>query len=260
VLGSDRLRHFLQLPQLPGWIALAQVAVGDHLQSATQQLAQGFVGGVHPVKKRRRRALSIVEAAGVAIHFVAVELEQDPHRPAADLAIVIDITGRLHRRWGGNFKLLKAGRADDGDSVHGDKTPVGTRLPRQTPQSLLVGDRLPCQHPVMSPAFYHIAHLVGLIFVFTGFGALLSAETARSAMKWHGIGLVISLVSGFGLVAKLGLSYSSPWLIVKMALWLVLGFLPVLARRKVLPAKAVLLLAILTGAVLAWLGYLKPAL
>ena len=112
----------------------------------------------------------------------------------------------------------------------------------------------------MSPAFYHIAHLVGLIFIFTGFGALLSAETARSAMKWHGIGLVISLVSGFGLVAKLGLSYASPWLIVKMALWLVLGFLPVLARRKVLPAKAVLLLAILTGAVLAWLGYLKPAL
>jgi hypothetical protein len=112
----------------------------------------------------------------------------------------------------------------------------------------------------MSPAFYHIAHLVGLIFVFTGFGALLSAETARNAMKWHGIGLVISLISGFGLVAKLGLSYSSPWLIVKMALWLVLGFLPVLARRKVLPARAVLLLAILTGTVLAWLGYLKPAL
>jgi hypothetical protein len=112
----------------------------------------------------------------------------------------------------------------------------------------------------MSPAFYHIAHLVGLIFVFTGFGALLSTETARSAMKWHGIGLVISLISGFGLVAKLGLSYSSPWLIVKMALWLVLGFLPVLARRKILSAQAVLLLAILTGAVLAWLGYLKPAL
>jgi hypothetical protein len=78
-------------------------------------------------------------------------------------------------------------------------------------------------------------------------------------MKWHGIGLLISLVSGFGLVAKLGLSYSAPWLIVKMALWLVLGFLPVLARRKVLPAPVVLLLAIITGAVLAWLGYLKPA-
>mgnify|MGYP001627212412 CR=1 FL=1 len=109
----------------------------------------------------------------------------------------------------------------------------------------------------MSPAFYHIAHLVGLIFVFAGFGALLSAETARSAMKWHGIGLVISLISGFGLVAKLGLSYSSPGLLVKMALWLVLGFLPVLARRKVLPAPVVLFIAIVIGTVLASIGYLK---
>jgi len=110
----------------------------------------------------------------------------------------------------------------------------------------------------MSPAFYHIAHLVGLILVFVGFGALLASETAKSAMKWHGIGLVISLVSGFGLVAKLGLSYTAPWVLVKMALWLVLGFLPVLARRKVLPAPAVLLIAVVIGGVLAYLGYLKP--
>lgn len=201
--------------------------------------------------------LSIVKAAGAAGHLVAIELKQDPQRPAANLAVVIDITGRFCRRGGWRFELLKAGWADDGNSVHVKETPPGAGSLRQTPQSLLVGSRLPCQHPAMSPVFYHILHVVGMIFVFTGFGALLSTETARSAMKWHGIGLVISLITGFGLVAKLGLSYSSPGLLVKMALWLVLGFLPVLARRKVLPAPVVVVLAIITGGVLASIGFLK---
>ncbi|HCN29295.1 MAG TPA: hypothetical protein DIT64_11205 [Verrucomicrobiales bacterium] len=107
----------------------------------------------------------------------------------------------------------------------------------------------------MSPAFYHIAHVVGLIFIFTGFGALLADTASRAAMKWHGIGLIISLVSGFGLVAKLQLPYTSTWLLVKMGLWLVLGFLPVLARRKVLPAGVVVLIAIVIGGGLAFLGY-----
>lgn len=127
----------------------------------------------------------------------------------------------------------------------------------ETTQTPLVASPHPCQHSIMSLAFYHIAHLVGLILVFIGFGALLSAESARSAMKWHGIGLVVSLISGFGLVAKHGLSYSSPGLLVKMALWLVLGFLPVLARRKVLPAPVVLVIAVVIGATLAAIGYLK---
>lgn len=112
----------------------------------------------------------------------------------------------------------------------------------------------------MSPQTYHILHLLGLIFVFIGFGGLLSSEGAKKAMKWHGIGLVISLVSGFGMLAKLGMMSAMPkWVWIKIALWLVLGFLPVLAKRRVIAAPVVVLIAALIGVGLACLGYLKPA-
>lgn len=106
---------------------------------------------------------------------------------------------------------------------------------------------------------YHFIHLIGLIFVFIGFGGLLSQDGARKAMMWHGIGLVISLVSGFGMLAKMGIMGSMPvWVWIKIALWLVLGFLPVLAKRRVLPAKGVVLIAAIVGACLGYLGYFKP--
>lgn len=112
----------------------------------------------------------------------------------------------------------------------------------------------------MSLQTYHFLHLIGLICVFIGFGGLLSSEGARKAMKWHGIGLVISLVSGFGMLAKMGIMGSMPvWVWIKIALWLVLGFLPVLAKRRVLSAPLVVLIAVIVGAVLAYLGYFKPA-
>ncbi|MCA1962768.1 MAG: hypothetical protein LDL31_02340 [Prosthecobacter sp.] len=111
----------------------------------------------------------------------------------------------------------------------------------------------------MSLPFYHLLHLVGLIFVFIGFGALLNPGSRR-AMMWHGIGLLISLISGFGMLAKMGIFKSMPtWVWVKIGLWLVLGFLPMLSRRGKLPAGVVVFIAAVIGAALAWLGYLKPA-
>lgn len=112
----------------------------------------------------------------------------------------------------------------------------------------------------MSLQTYHFIHLIGLIFVFIGFGGLLlSQDGARKAMMWHGIGLVISLVSGFGMLAKMGIMAHMPvWVWIKIALWLVLGFLPVLAKRRVLSAKGVVLIAAIVGAGLAYLGYFKP--
>ncbi len=113
----------------------------------------------------------------------------------------------------------------------------------------------------MSIAFYHYLHLLGLILVFVGFGSLMSAENSKSAMKWHGIGLLISLISGFGMLAKMGIMANMPsWVWAKIVLWLILGGLPVLAKRRVLAPSFVVLLAVLCGAGLAYLGYFKPAL
>lgn len=111
----------------------------------------------------------------------------------------------------------------------------------------------------MSLQTYHILHLVGLILVFIGFGSLLSVEGAKSAMKWHGTGLLISLVSGFGMLAKMGIMGAMPkWVWIKIGLWLVLGVLPVLAKRRVIAAPLVVLMAVIVGAGMATLGYLKP--
>lgn len=107
----------------------------------------------------------------------------------------------------------------------------------------------------MSPAFYHIAHLVGLILLFAGFGAVASGN--RKGMMYHGIGLLILLIAGFGLIAKMGYSYTSPFIIAKGVIFLILGFLPVLSKRNVLPATAVLWIAVLLGGLAAYVGYLK---
>ncbi|RBP42386.1 hypothetical protein DES53_10692 [Roseimicrobium gellanilyticum] len=115
----------------------------------------------------------------------------------------------------------------------------------------------------MSPAFYHIAHLVGLILLFVGFGALASGN--RKGMMYHGIGLLILLIAGFGMIAKIkqgmpSMSYTEPWLIAKYAIFLILGLvLPVLAKRKMLPANAVLWIAILLGGCAAYLGKMQGA-
>ena len=107
--------------------------------------------------------------------------------------------------------------------------------------------------------FYHIAHIVGLVFVFIGFGCLLTSEGAKSAMKWHGTGLLISLVTGFGMLARLQISWPWPtWVIVKVSLWVVLAVLPILAKRRVVAAPVVVILVAAVGGVLAYMGYLKP--
>ena len=112
----------------------------------------------------------------------------------------------------------------------------------------------------MSLQTYHFLHLIGLILVFVGYGGLLSSEGAKKAMKWHGIGLVISFISGFAMLAKLGIAWPFPTFVwVKIALWLVLGFLPVLSKRRVLSPQVVVMLAMVVGAVLAYIGYFKPA-
>jgi hypothetical protein len=109
----------------------------------------------------------------------------------------------------------------------------------------------------MSPVFYHLAHLVGLILLFVGFGGLLSADplARRRAMMFHGIGLVILLVAGFGLIAKLKLPYTSPFIIAKFVIFVVLGGLPMLTKR--ISATAVVLIAVVLGALAAYLGYFK---
>lgn len=92
----------------------------------------------------------------------------------------------------------------------------------------------------MNPQIYQVLHAVGILMVFLGYGALLARSMAApdnvSVRKLgsitSGIGLVLILVAGFAMISKFGYSFTAPWLIVKMLVWLALGGLIVLINRK----------------------------
>ena len=103
----------------------------------------------------------------------------------------------------------------------------------------------------MVPNFYQVLHIVGISMVFLGYGALLARSMAApenvSVRKLgsitSGIGLSLILVAGFGLIAQLGHSFTDTWILVKFAIWLILGGLVVLINRK--PQLAILLWCLL---------------
>ena len=64
----------------------------------------------------------------------------------------------------------------------------------------------------MDPGIYKIIHFVGLIVLFLGIGSLMTSDPKKPAsfplpVMIHGIGLLLILVSGFGLEAKLKLGF-----------------------------------------------------
>lgn len=92
----------------------------------------------------------------------------------------------------------------------------------------------------MDPNIYQVLHIVGIAMVFLGYGALLARSMAAPNNKsvrrlgsiTGGVGLLLILVAGFGLISKLGHSFTAPWLIVKMVIWLALGALIIQINRK----------------------------
>lgn len=112
----------------------------------------------------------------------------------------------------------------------------------------------------MSYVFYKTLHFCGLFLVVTCLGAIASHrlqggtkenfKNRKLFMALHGIGLLISFVAGFGLVAKGGYSFSQPWLYIKMAVWLVVGMYPVIFYKQKTDSKLPLFglfLVLLTG-------------
>ena len=142
----------------------------------------------------------------------------------------------------------------------------------------------------MSPQIYHIIHLVGVLCLFVGIGSFLTTSgTDRPGMKFHGIGLLLLLVAGFGMLHKLHIpiipattetaapaamiagdtsgfvvaanfgSILRYWVVIKIAIFLFLGALPVLAKKRALQPGVLVTIAIILGGVAAYLGYFKPS-
>lgn len=120
----------------------------------------------------------------------------------------------------------------------------------------------------MSYEFYKVIHFLGIALVLTGLAGVLTVKmsggslegtTKRLVFSAHGLGLLFVLVSGFGLMARLQLTQMMPgWIFGKLAVWLILGGIIALLKRKgqIGTPLYLLLIAIFTAA--AYLAVTKP--
>jgi hypothetical protein len=110
----------------------------------------------------------------------------------------------------------------------------------------------------MDPLTYKIIHITGIALLAMGTGGRLAGGERRKAFAIaQGIGLLVMLVSGFGLLAKLGLGFPH-FAIVKTVLWVVIAMLPVLFRKLKTPLFAEILIVLILVGVLAYLGLAQP--
>ncbi len=113
----------------------------------------------------------------------------------------------------------------------------------------------------MTPETYRWLHLVGVLMLFVGLGGILAqagdGKGSRLFLALHGIGLVAMLVCGIGYIHKKPLAWEN-WVFAKIACWVLLGAVPVLVRRGVLPRALALILVIGLGGAAAWLAQAKP--
>lgn len=118
----------------------------------------------------------------------------------------------------------------------------------------------------MSYEFYRLMHFLGIFLALTAISgqiiaAILQQPKQHPAKRFlsisHGVGLVIALVGGFGLLAKLGVGFPG-WVHGKIAIWIVFGFWGALAFRQQKLARVLWLGMIALGVIGAYLARYKP--
>lgn len=102
-----------------------------------------------------------------------------------------------------------------------------------------------------------VLHLASAFALFGSLGAILMVSARpKSAVILHGISLLALLLIGFALLGKPPMAKS--WWMIKVGLWLFMGFAPLIAKRRYLHPMLVFLLVLLAGSAAAWLGLMKP--
>lgn len=121
---------------------------------------------------------------------------------------------------------------------------------------------------MISDLGYKVIHLAAVLLVLLSLGAACvdsaggSAETRRRSGWWailNGVGLLVILIAGFGLVARLGIPWPWPgWLVMKLGIWLGFGLLFMLVNRLPVHWRLWAVLAWILASVAAYLAVYKP--
>jgi hypothetical protein len=111
---------------------------------------------------------------------------------------------------------------------------------------------------MISYQVYKVLHLIAIFLFLTGASVLLSGQRTRFWMILTGVASFFILFGGMGLMARLGGGFQ-PWILVKIAIWLVVTALGHLVAKRfpVHGRKAYWLTMILAGTA-AWLAVYKP--
>jgi uncharacterized membrane protein SirB2 len=120
----------------------------------------------------------------------------------------------------------------------------------------------------MSYETYKILHLLGLTLVVLSLGGILvhvinggskaSNGFRKGVMITHGVGLLLLLVAGFGMLAKLGIHSFPAWVGGKLVIWLALGaFVGVAYKSQRLARKLWIVVPVLV-VLAAYLAIAKP--
>jgi hypothetical protein len=115
---------------------------------------------------------------------------------------------------------------------------------------------------MLSLAAYKVIHLLGIFLLLTGMGGVWalsmvgqvdrSSGTRRLLLVSHGIAVLLVLIAGFGMLARLGVMGAWPaWVWLKIGIWFVLGGLPALLLRTEKGAGIMLYLAPVLAAIAA---------
>ncbi len=124
---------------------------------------------------------------------------------------------------------------------------------------------------MISYELYKVAHVVAAIVIFmslagTYFHAVNGGTRATNAARrvistMHGLGLLVSVIAGFGLLTRLDLMRGGmpPWVFGKLAIWLIAGLLLTLPQRKPSLARPILVYGLpFLAAAAVWLAVYKP--
>ena len=121
---------------------------------------------------------------------------------------------------------------------------------------------------MISLLVYKNLHLLGVFMILVALGGLIVQHMQATTRErvWrkpvaitHGIGMVLVLVAGFGMLARLGITWPWPgWVIGKVIIWLVLGLLNAVIGRAPTLAKPLWWITIALAAIAAYLALNKP--
>lgn len=115
---------------------------------------------------------------------------------------------------------------------------------------------------------YKLIHLVGVLMLFLSVGGLILYTIYGGDRKhpWrkvllatHGIGIILVLVAGFGLLARIGIFWPWPgWVAIKVGIWVVFAALPAIIARKPSWTNFLWWMVVVLGGFAAYLAGQKP--